>query len=182
MVDLFGGSDEIKKELRKRMLMQLDDVKLKELFYKHYNKDNNVKSPSYMITPLANKSWHSNGIWPRDFVKALGIPRIFAGVDIRAREKLPTIETVSPRSRVPELRDFQIGLKNKMLEVLNREGNKTRCMLTLPTGGGKTRVAVEAFIEWMMPRFFEGKFFIWIAQSSELCEQAVQCIKSIWKK
>jgi len=180
--NLFSGSDEVKKELRKKLLVQLEEKKLKELFYKHYNKSNNVKSPSHMIMPLVNKSWYSNGIWPIDFVEALGIPKIFAGADIRVHEQLKTVEEVSPRSRVPKLRNFQIELKEKLLEVLNKEGNKTRCMLTLPTGGGKTRVAVEAFIEWMMPRFSEGKFFIWVAQSSELCEQAVQCIKSLWEE
>jgi len=67
-----------------------------------------------------------------------------------------------------------------MLEVLERDGQKTRCIVTLPTGGGKTRVAVEAFIDWMQPRFAEGKYLIWIAQSEELCEQAIECIKQMW--
>lgn len=54
-------------------------------------------------------------------------------------------------------------------------------MVTLPTGGGKTRVAVESFIDWMQPRFSEGKYLIWIAQSEELCEQAIACITDLWQ-
>lgn len=67
-----------------------------------------------------------------------------------------------------------------MLAVLNQEGNKTRCMVTLPTGGGKTRVAVESFIDWMEPRFSEGRYMLWVAQSEELCEQAITCIRQMW--
>jgi DNA repair protein RadD len=79
------------------------------------------------------------------------------------------------------LRDFQEDLKGRMLEVLARDGDKTRCVVTLPTGGGKTRVAVEAYIDWMQPRFESGKYLIWIAQSEELCEQAIACISQMWK-
>lgn len=47
------------------------------------------------------------------------------------------------------------------------------------TGGGKTRVAVEAFLEWMQYKFDENKFMIWIAQSEELCEQCISCIEEL---
>jgi DNA repair protein RadD len=179
--NLFGGCDNVTKELRRKLLIQLDNKTIKDLFERHNNKNNSIRSVSYMINPLVEKKWHSNGNWPNDFVKALKFPKIFAGVDIRNQEKLQTIEKAHPRSIVPELKDFQNDLKCRMLKVLKKEGNKTRCMITLPTGGGKTRVAVEAFIEWMMPRFSEGNFLIWVAQSSELCEQAVSCIKSLWE-
>lgn len=179
--NLFGGFDDDTKELRKKLLSQLDDEVIKELFERHYTKKNNIRSATHMINPLVNKKWFSNGNWPKDFVKAVQFPEIFAGVDIRNQEKLPTIEYAKPKSIVPELKDFQYKLKDRMLEVLKKDGNKTRCMITLPTGGGKTRVAVEAFIEWMMPRFSEGNFMIWVAQSSELCEQAVACVKSLWE-
>ena len=45
---------------------------------------------------------------------------------------------------------------------------------------GKTRTAVEAFIEWLQPRFAEGKYLIWLAQSEELCEQAIASISQVW--
>jgi superfamily II DNA or RNA helicase len=77
----------------------------------------------------------------------------------------------------PKLAEFQEGLKKRMLEVLERDGVRTRCVVTLPTGGGKTRVAVEAFIDWMQPRFAAGKYLVWVAQSEELCEQAITCIE-----
>ena len=68
-----------------------------------------------------------------------------------------------------------------MLRVMHKEGDRTRCIVTLPTGGGKTRVAVEAFIDWMHERFSEGKYLVWIAQSEELCEQALTHVEQMWQ-
>lgn len=89
---------------------------------------------------------------------------------------------VEARKAVPPLAPFQLRLKEEMLSVLNRQADKTRCIVTLPTGGGKTRLAVESFIEWMHVRFSEGKYMIWIAQSEELCEQAISCISDMWQE
>ena len=104
---------------------------------------------------------------------------IYAGV--RQKETYSTIEEIHPYTPRTELKEFQKILKQEMLDVINLQGNKTRCMVTLPTGGGKTRVAVEAFIDWMHPKFSEGLFLVWVAQSEELCEQAITHIKEMWQ-
>ncbi len=176
--ELFTGSHEDTRELRLHLLKQLADEKVKKLFQRHRPSDSNISSPSYMRRPLARRKWHAGRHWARDFVKELGFPPIFAG--IVQPTKIPTIQDVPPLEVPPELAEFQEGLKKKMLDVLNQDGDKTRCVVTLPTGGGKTRVAVEAFIDWMQPRFAEGKYLVWIAQSEELCEQAIACIESMW--
>ena len=176
--ELFTGSREDTRELRLHLLRQLADKKVKKLFQRHSPNDNNISSPSYMRRPLAKRKWHAGKHWARDFVAVLGFPPIFAG--IASPPKVPTIQDVPPLEVPPELAEFQKGLKTKMLDVLGQDGDKTRCVVTLPTGGGKTRVAVEAFIDWMKPRFAEGKYLIWIAQSEELCEQAIACIESMW--
>jgi superfamily II DNA or RNA helicase len=56
-------------------------------------------------------------------------------------------------------------------------------MLSLPTGAGKTRVAVEAAIRWLaqLPAKKSSKPVLWIAQTEELCEQAVQSWQFVWK-
>ncbi len=175
---LFGGSHEEVKKLRRHLLSQLDQDELRQIFEKHIGTDNSIKSTSYMVTPLVNKKWHASGRWPMDFVESLDFPAIFAGV--KQTQTSPTITNVEPFSPIPRLVEFQESLKEKMLEVLNRDGDRTRCIVTLPTGGGKTRVAVEAFIDWMQPHFSEGKYLVWIAQSEELCEQVISCVQQMW--
>jgi DNA repair protein RadD len=175
---LFTGSQSITRELRLHLLQKLSDDKVQGLFERNPQPNKNISSPAHIRKCLAEKKWTSGKLWAKDFVATLGFPTIFAGVV--EDKKVPTIETVDPFNAPPLLAVFQEGLKKRMLEVLTRDGDKTRCVVTLPTGGGKTRVAVEAFIDWMHPRFAAGKYLIWIAQSEELCEQAIACIKDIW--
>ncbi len=176
--ELFRGSHEDTRGLRSHLLKQLPDEKVKKLFERHDSSDRNISSPSHMRRPLAEKKWYAGKGWARDFVDALEFPPIFAG--IAQQSKVPTIQDVPPRKDPPKLVKFQEILKARMLDVLEQNGARTRCVVTLPTGGGKTRVAVEAFIDWMQPRFTEGQYLIWVAQSEELCEQAIACIEQMW--
>lgn len=177
--ELFGGSDAQVRELREHLLSKLPNEKIKEMFDCHKPQGVSRTSPAHMVKPLAEKKWHAGGPWSRDFVEALGFPLIFAGVV--QRDTSPTVDDVPPCEVPPKLAEFQEFLKKKMLDVINRDGSRTRCVVTLPTGGGKTRVAVEAFIDWMHPNFASGKYLVWIAQSEELCEQAIVCIRQMWQ-
>src|SRR5690606_16897926 len=116
--------------------------------------------------------------WPNTFVEISGFNSVFTGLANEARKR--KFDDVEPIIRPPELKDFQIKLKNDLISTLNDKGDKAKCIISLPTGGGKTRTAVEAFVEWLQPRFAEGKYLIWIAQSEELCEQAIASISQVW--
>lgn len=178
---LFSGSSEEVRNLREHLLRQLAKEELIDLYNRNPSPNKKITSPSYMIRPLVQKMWKVGGTWPRDFVRTLGFPFIFSGISIPKSNSTEAVLDIEPRKVVPPLADFQLKLKERMLEVLNLEGKKTRCVVTLPTGGGKTRIAVESFIEWMQVRFAEGKFLLWIAQSEELCEQAISCITDMWQ-
>ncbi|KAA0549791.1 DEAD/DEAH box helicase [Bacillus sp. BGMRC 2118] len=179
---LFSGSNDEVRKLREYLLRQIPTESLVDLYNRNPAQGKDISSPSYMIKPLVQKKWIVGGSWPRDFVKALGFPIILSGISIPKTNKTEAVEDVQARKKVPNLVDFQLEIKEKMLNVLNLKGDKTRCVVTLPTGGGKTRVAVESFIEWMQVRFSEGKYLIWIAQSEELCEQAITCIADMWQE
>ena len=173
---LFAGSKKRTVELKAKLIEQLPVETIDRLFKKYCNTKGNSKS--HKVNNLAKKNWHSGKSWPSTFVNELGIPKVFAGV--KRGSKQPLIEDIDPFIVPPKLTEFQEELKNNLLGILKREGEKTRCIVSLPTGGGKTRTAVEAFIEWLQPRFAEGKYLIWIAQSEELCNQAIECIRQLW--
>lgn len=176
--NLFGGSSREVRTLRLRILSQLPDHKIRQLFDEFKDKDSEITQVARMYRPLSEKKWFADGPWPRAFVTAAGFPEIFAGV--RERVHRPTVQEIPPLTPVPPLQEFQKDLKAKLLAVMEREQERTRCVLSLPTGGGKTRVAVEAFIDWMQPRFANGQYLIWIAQSEELCEQAIATLEQMW--
>lgn len=120
--------------------------------------------------------WTAGKTWAQHFVRTLGFPLAFAGLTGIPPE--PETETIKPFRPLDPLADFQEELKDKSLEVLS--GTRTRrAILTLPTGAGKTRTAVEALVTWLLAEPAR-RGVLWIAQSEELCEQAVQAFTEVW--
>ncbi|MBB6345248.1 superfamily II DNA or RNA helicase [Nonomuraea muscovyensis] len=111
-------------------------------------------------------------------VNDLGLSESYAGT---RGETLPPVERVSGPTAFPRLHDYQERLAQKTFDLLTR-WEAPRAMLCLPTGAGKTRVAAEAIIRVIKERGLDGKPVLWIAQSEELCEQAVQSWAFVWSK
>lgn len=112
------------------------------------------------------------------FVSDLGLPTAFAG---SRTPTPPAFETVDGPRDFPRLHDYQEDLVRNITVLLDRLAPQ-RAMLSLPTGAGKTRVTAEAVIRWVKQAGdLEGPL-LWIAQTEELCEQAVQSWKFVWSK
>jgi superfamily II DNA or RNA helicase len=116
----------------------------------------------------------------RTVVADLKLPDVFAGL----QEEHPS-ETEHVKGPTPHfpLHDYQERLA-LMMQFELMQAKPGRAMLSLPTGAGKTRIAAEAVIQYLK-RFGSqgpGRPILWIAQSSELCEQAVQSWKYVWEK
>lgn len=113
----------------------------------------------------------------RTFVKSLGFPTEFAGFDQARRD--PTLEVEGPPD-LSSLHPFQEKVTREILRLPKRHENARRGLLSLPTGAGKTRVAVQALIEMVERDEIKGPI-LWVAQSDELCEQAVQTWSYVWR-
>ncbi|MGW4642283.1 DEAD/DEAH box helicase [Sphaerisporangium sp. NPDC004334] len=111
-------------------------------------------------------------------VNDLGLSESYAG---SKSENLPAIESVSGPTAYPRLHDYQEKLAGNMFDLLTRY-RAPRGMLCLPTGAGKTRVAAEAVIRVIKERGLDGRPVLWIAQTGDLCEQAVQSWAFVWSK
>jgi superfamily II DNA or RNA helicase len=122
----------------------------------------------------------------REFVKSCGLPPQLAGE--ASSDDREDILSIRGHSKLQELEDFQRDCKKQILDLLTSEAREIHsAMLTLPTGAGKTRVAVDSIHEWIRTNFVVNKCpersncIIWIAQSEELCEQAVEEFQDIWE-
>ena len=109
------------------------------------------------------------------FVRDLGFPREFAGF-LQARRD-PVLEVDGPPC-LPPLHDFQRRIADNLKTMIARRSG-VRGLLSLPTGAGKTRVAVQAIIEAINQGY--PKLILWVAQTDELCEQAVQTWSFVWR-
>ena len=71
------------------------------------------------------------------------------------------------------------GLAHGRQARLRRWAN-ARAIISLPTGAGKTRVAVEAAVRHVLVADVGMKHVLWVAQTDELCEQAIQSFRQVW--
>ena len=114
-----------------------------------------------------------------EFVRSLGFPPEWAGE--RNSRRSPFVEVEGPYS-LPELHGYQETIVGRVRDMLR--GGQTgkdarRGMISLPTGAGKTRVAVEAVVRAMRVDGFGGGV-LWVADRDELCEQAVEAWRQVW--
>ncbi|WP_328976673.1 DEAD/DEAH box helicase [Streptomyces canus] len=112
------------------------------------------------------------------FVSELRLPVAFAG---SRTPSPPPSETVDGPRDFPSLHEYQEDLVRNISTMLDRLAPQ-RGMLSLPTGAGKTRVTAEAVIRWVKRAGDLKGPLLWIAQTEELCEQAVQSWKFVWSK
>ena len=113
-----------------------------------------------------------------DFVRSLGFSAEWAGR--RSPRRPPFLEVEGPYS-LPDLHDYQKHIVAKVRDMLCNgrvNGGGRRGMISLPTGSGKTRVAVQAVVEAMQDGFTGG--VLWVADRDELCEQAVEAWRQVW--
>ena len=112
------------------------------------------------------------------FVRELGFGVEWAG---RRDPKPPPHEDVGGPYRLPPAHHYQeIAIANVRNMLRARSvGQENRGLLSLPTGSGKTRVAVEAIIDAIREDEFVGTV-LWVADRGELCEQAVESWRQAW--
>lgn len=114
-----------------------------------------------------------------DFVRSLGFTEEWAGERSRPR---PPFEVVDGPWELSGLHDYQRTIVEKVRRLLRAErsaGGDRRGMISMPTGSGKTRVAVQSVVEAIRDDGFGGGV-LWIADRDELCEQAVLAWRQVW--
>jgi superfamily II DNA or RNA helicase len=113
----------------------------------------------------------------QEFVRDLGFPREYAGFP---EDRIDQVYDVLGPIELKKLHPFQETVRDRFRELLETAGKTKRAMLSLPTGAGKTRVAVQSLVEHFAEGLIDGPV-LWIAQSEELCEQAVQAWAEVWR-
>ncbi|KAB7757803.1 hypothetical protein JL15_02380 [Mycolicibacterium phlei DSM 43071] len=113
----------------------------------------------------------------QEFVRELGFGREFAGFP---EDRLEQVYEIAGPVELKPLHDFQETVRDRLRDLLRTTQKSKRAMLSLPTGAGKTRVAVQSLVEHFRDDEIDGPV-LWIAQSEELCEQAVQAWAEVWR-
>ncbi|MGW1064401.1 DEAD/DEAH box helicase [Streptomyces aureus] len=176
LVDRSGFGLLESRALRERLALRASEDELERL-HDYRGGERSRGGDRAKAKKIAERTWKPGKSWPRHFVRVLDFPPAFAGLSGNTRE--PDTLEVAPFVPLRDLEDFQQDLKEQMIEVLSGAPGANRGVLTLPTGAGKTRTAVESLIEWRISQQ-RRQAVLWIAQSEELCEQAVQAFREVW--
>jgi len=121
------------------------------------------------------KRWSSQEA--RLFAEAIGFPIEFADSSESSRE---AEEYISGPMKLPDLHNYQKDVMASLAALWSSTKNRRRAVVSLPTGGGKTRVTVQAAVEHILKPNSDRRNVLWVAQTDELCEQAVQAFRQVW--
>ncbi len=113
----------------------------------------------------------------REFVRSIGFPDEFAS---SAQQKREAEEMVSGPIELRPLHDFQDEILKQLKHLYSSSTSRRRAVVSLPTGGGKTRVMVEAAVRLVLAPTGQHRRVLWVAQTDELCEQAVEAFRQVW--
>lgn len=114
------------------------------------------------------------------WVRKMGFSSEWAG---QRNERQPSEFVVPGAVVLNRLHTYQKKMSEDLRTVLTQpsaNGPGQKAMVELPTGAGKTRVATETVLRLFVDEVISGTI-LWIAQSEELCEQAVQTFQTVWR-
>jgi len=140
------------------------------------------KAISRVSGVVSPEKWHPGKSGALQFVQALGLPAVLSGLP--TDEPAPSHEYLEGRLLLPPLEDFQDEVRQRFRFGIHDRGY--RSIVTLPTGAGKTRVAVQGIRDWLFgvyepeSRRMSGVTVLWLAHTEELCEQACACFRQVW--
>ena len=122
---------------------------------------------------LASFQW-GNNTKTKAFVRIFGYPDYL----IPSGSDTPPAEDIVNVLGTPfkQLKEYQAGVAFEAIRYLKRAN--VRFLIHMPTGSGKTRVAMEIIANFLNED--ETRNVIWLAERAELCEQAMETFVDVW--
>ncbi len=123
---------------------------------------------------LLSSPWADNPLTHK-IIEALNLPYSAIPYEKKQYENFVTIKPTDKSYKA--LKDYQTTVFYNSFDKLKIP--RSRFIIQMPTGSGKTRTAME-----IITSFFnesrEGTIVLWLAHSSELCEQAYEAFVEVW--
>ncbi len=159
-------------EFRKKYLFLESNEKINMLCDK-LNIDNN-QSLIDKVNQLCKFKW-SNIDYAKVFIEIFDLPDNFLPSSKITYSNLEYVH--GPENIFKTLKDYQTPVYYESIKrLMNRN---TRFIIQMPTGSGKTRTSMEIISDVFINND-PGKVVVWLVNSEELCEQAVETFQQVW--
>jgi len=123
--------------------------------------------------------WVPGAEGAKRFCRLTGFDDFFAG---ERTESAPGHYDILPWIEYPPMRPYQENISALMNGILESEDPRGRQgIMVMPTGSGKTRVAVETLLRWYLSRE-DAPLIVWLCHRNELCDQASGSFESVWNR
>jgi DNA repair protein RadD len=179
-LDVAGYTVFEKREFRKSLIDGLSDEQVDHLIQKldlDCSSNDDVRGKVVEI----NWDWNSNKV--REFCDYFNcddvVQEALSNISM-AGEANPIIDHVDgPHSRFFELHPYQSQIRFDVIKHITG-GNQQKALIQLPTGAGKTRVAVHTIIKYLNEHSGDRRHILWLAYQPLLLKQALETFGKIW--
>ena len=201
---------EIERKSKKNFIRNLVRQKFLEQYCK-YQKENPEQAKQQILNSfnkvhkesftefeqVSNHTWKIN--WKKELCSNYLLLPNSVWETPKSIPALPTTIPLKTKSKLSQLYDFQtrglIKIHNYLSNKEDLDGTEKRSLIMMPTGSGKTRMTVQALVEWLNLRD-QGKIdstaheqqlnkngiIFWFASTNELCNQASDSFQEIFKQ
>jgi superfamily II DNA or RNA helicase len=111
----------------------------------------------------------------RTFLQFFGYPPDYLPEESTTIPSEESVEPLLPPLKV--LQDYQSSLYFRCREMLSPPN--ARFLIQMPTGSGKTRTAMELIASYFNEN--PDRTILWLAHTEELCAQAAESFKEVWR-
>jgi DNA repair protein RadD len=162
---------------RRSCLLLLGTDELRDLAERYASRA--FPKPADNATALSTLPWRQGEGFAIEVGRRLGLPRSWLPAN---GEIEPTSIEISAFKKRAKLRPYQADAVRRVVQALSLPG--ARAVLQMPTGAGKTRVAVDALVQHVSSRIRSGQAgsVLWLAHVEELCEQAMRAFEDAWRE
>jgi DNA repair protein RadD len=171
---VFGNSLLQNKSRLTDILFEADELLLRGLCEK-LDVSYEDKKKYDVAVELASRPFTEKSAFSAAFRKTFSVDDCYMPITEAASDAVNIIE---PASSIPPAYDYQLEIIEK-LKVFFSSSDRA-ALMQLPTGAGKTRVAVQAMVEQSWNRNLAQHSFVWLAHTQELCGQAYDTFRRMW--
>lgn len=176
ILSVYGNKILDNRDFRNRLIRAFEPQRILDYRF-FFSGCENEKDASIVVEHIEKTSWGKNDISYK-LLDDLEIDHAYFDKEIDDRE---AVETINSYDKFYELLDYQFIIRQKILTYINSNNDQVRMIVRMPTGTGKTKMAMHTIINQFIFKQKKSGLIIWIAHTKELLDQAYDTFCNVWK-